>query len=309
MLPFCFGKEVYDSTGRGDRPFPVFRNGVIITGVIATLIATTAIAGVVGTGLGGLIGAMLQKDSNRTVSLLLSFAGGVMLSVVCFDLVTESIATGVGILTVIAAIAVGVLVTYFLNFLIDRKTNPEVPHIDAKHPKTADDLDELIHSDHLEMHYARKDNKLALMVAGMVMACAIALHNIPEGMTIGASYAHNDGVMGSSALVLAVLIGLHNIPEGMAVSVPLIGGGMHKAKAVIMTALSGAPTIIGALLGYMIGDMSVLGLAMSLGFASGAMLYVVFGEILPQAILMYRSKLPAFATIIGMFVGLFIIYA
>ncbi len=277
--------------------------------MIATLIATTAIAGVVGTGLGGLIGAMLQKDSNRTVSLLLSFAGGVMLSVVCFDLVTESIATGVGILTVIAAIAVGVLVTYFLNFLIDRKTNPEVPHIDAKHPKTADDLDELIHSDHLEMHYARKDNKLALMVAGMVMACAIALHNIPEGMTIGASYAHNDGVMGSSALVLAVLIGLHNIPEGMAVSVPLIGGGMHKAKAVIMTALSGAPTIIGALLGYMIGDMSVLGLAMSLGFASGAMLYVVFGEILPQAILMYRSKLPAFATIIGMFVGLFIIYA
>ena len=46
-------------------------------GVIATLIVTTALAGVVGTGLGGLVGAMLQKDSNRTVSLLLSFAGGV----------------------------------------------------------------------------------------------------------------------------------------------------------------------------------------------------------------------------------------
>ena len=273
------------------------------------MITATAIAGVVGTGLGGLVGAMLQKDSNRTVSLLLSFAGGVMLSVVCFDLVTESIATGVSIMTVIMAIAVGVVVTYFLNFLIDRKTNPEVPHIDANHPKTADDLDELIHSDHLEMHYARKDNKLSLLVAGMVMACAIALHNVPEGMTIGASYAHNDGVMGSSALILAVLIGLHNIPEGMAVSVPLIGGGMHKAKAVFMTALSGAPTILGALVGYMIGDMSVIGLALSLGFASGAMLYVVFGEILPQAILMYQSKLPAFATIVGMFVGLFIIYA
>ena len=54
-------------------------------GVITTLILTTAIAGVAGTGLGGLIGALLQKDSNRTVSLLLSFAGGVMLSVVCFD--------------------------------------------------------------------------------------------------------------------------------------------------------------------------------------------------------------------------------
>lgn len=278
-------------------------------GVLSTLLAATFIAGVAGTGLGGLIGAMLQKDSNRTVSLLLSFAGGVMLSVVCFDLVTESIATGVGIMTVILSVAAGVAVIYFLNYLIDRNTNPEVPHIDENHPKTADDLDELIHSDHYGVHYANRDNKVALMIAGIVMASAIALHNVPEGMTIGASYASNNGVMGSSALVLAVLIGLHNIPEGMAVSVPLISGGMSKPRAVLLTALSGIPTIIGALLGYAIGEIGALGLALSLGFASGAMLYVVFGEILPQAILMYHSKLPSFSAIIGMLVGLFIIYA
>ncbi|MDO4733284.1 MAG: ZIP family metal transporter, partial [Bacillota bacterium] len=218
-------------------------------------------------------------------------------------------ATGVGIFVVIAAIGFGVLITYLLNHLIDRKTNPEVPHIDENHPKTADDLDELIHSNHFGLHRDRRDNKLSLLVAGVVMACAIALHNIPEGMTIGASYANDDGVLGRSALVLAVLIGLHNIPEGMAVAVPLIGGGMNKARAVFMTALSGVPTIIGALLGFIIGDMSVLGLALSLGFASGAMLYVVFGEIVPQAILMYQSKLPAFSVIFGIFVGLIIIYA
>ena len=203
-------------------------------GVIETLLVTTAIAGIAGTGLGGLIGAMLQKDSNRTVSLLLSFAGGVMLSVVCFDLITEAIATNVGLFVVIAAIAFGVTVIYLLNDWIDRKTNPEVPHIDANHPKTADDLDELIHSDHYQHHHSNKDNKFALFVAGVVMACAIALHNLPEGMTIGASYASNNGVMGSSALVLAILIGLHNIPEGMAVSVPLISGGMGKSKAVLL---------------------------------------------------------------------------
>ena len=291
---------------------PVFnrkKTGGILTDVLFTLIVTTAIAGVAGTGLGGLIGALLQKDSNRAVSLLLSFAGGVMLSVVCFDLVTEAIETEVGILTVIAAIAAGVAVTYLLNYLIDRKTNPEVGHINDSHPKTADDLDELIHSNHYEHHYANQDNKLALFVAGVVMASAIALHNVPEGMTIGASYASNNGVMGSSALVLAVLIGLHNIPEGMAVSVPLISGGMNKPKAVLVTALSGVPTIIGALLGFAIGEIGAMGLALSLGFASGAMLYVVFGEILPQAILMYHSKLPAFSTIFGMLVGLFIIFA
>ncbi|MBQ5866855.1 MAG: ZIP family metal transporter [Oscillospiraceae bacterium] len=277
-------------------------------GVIATLLMTTFLAGVVGTGLGGLIGAMLQKNSNRAVSLLLSFAGGVMLSVVCCDLVIEAIETEVGVLTVILAVAIGVTVTYLLNYLIDRKTNPEVPHIDEKHPKTADDLDELIHSDHLEQHYAKNDGKLSLFIAGVVMACAIALHNVPEGMTIGASYASNDGVMGSAALVLAILIGMHNIPEGMAVSVPLIAGGMKKWKAVLMTASSGIPTILGALLGYLLGEIGALGLAFSLGFASGAMLYVVFGEILPQAILMYHSKLPAFSTIVGMLVGLFIIF-
>ena len=278
-------------------------------GIFETLLLTTAIAGVGGTGLGGLIGAMLQKDSTRTVSLLLSFAGGVMMSVVCFDLVVEAVETGMGVMTVIAAIALGVIIIYGLNYLIDRNTNPEVPHIDENHPKTADNLDELIHSDHYEQHHAKQDNKFALFVAGMVMVCAIALHNVPEGMTIGASYASNNGVMGSSALVLAILIGLHNIPEGMAVSVPLISGGMSKTKAVLMTALSGVPTIVGALLGFWIGEIGALGLALSLGFASGAMLYVVFGEILPQAILMYHSKLPAFSTIVGILVGLFIIYA
>ena len=276
--------------------------------VIGTLILTTALAGVAGTGLGGLIGAMLQKDSNRVVSLLLSFAGGVMLSVVCFDLVTESIGTGMGIWTVVGAVAFGVAVTFLLNHLIDRKTNPEVPHIDADHPKTADDLDELIHSDHLEQHYARKDSKLGLFVAGVVMACAIALHNVPEGMTIGASYASGDGVLGRAAMTLAVLIGLHNIPEGMAVSVPLISGGMPKWKAVLITACTGIPTILGALLGYLLGEIGPLGLTMSLGFASGAMLYVVFGEILPQSILMYHSKLPAFSTIVGILAGLLIIF-
>ena len=277
-------------------------------GIIETLLLTTALAGIGGTGLGGVIGALLQKDSKKVVSLLLSFAGGVMLSVVCFDLVAEAIETNAGVWVVMGAIAFGVAITYFLNYLIDLKTNPEVPHIDENHPKTADDLNELIHSDHLEQHYARQDSDFGLFVAGLVMACAIALHNIPEGMTIGASYASNGGVMGSAALVLAILIGLHNIPEGMAVSVPLISGGMPKWKAMLITAGSGIPTVIGALLGYLLGEIGPLGLTMSLGCASGAMLYVVFGEILPQSILMYHSKLPAFSVIVGILVGMLVIF-
>lgn len=277
--------------------------------VIGNLLIVTALAGVIGTGLGGVIGALLQKESNRVVSLLLSFAAGVMLSVVCFDLVVEAIETNTGIYTVIVSIALGVAATYFLNYIIDKKTSPEIAHIDESHPKTADDLDELIHSDHLEHHVQKKDNKFSLFIAGIVMACAIALHNVPEGMTIGASFAMENAVLGSSSIVLALLIGLHNIPEGMAVSVPLISGGMKKRRAVLITAATGIPTVLGALLGFWLGEIGPLGLTLSLGSASGAMLYVVFGEILPQSILMYHSKAPAFSAIIGMLVGLLIIFA
>ena len=271
------------------------------------LIKATALAGIGGTGLGGIIGALFKRDSKRTVSLLLSFAGGVMTSIVCFDLIESAIGTNTSIYIISLGICFGVAMVYLLNLYIDRVTNHEVRHIGKNHPATADDLDEIIHSNHLSVHMRKRYTKLSLFIAGLIMASAIALHNLPEGMTIWASFANSKGLMEGSALVLAVLIGLHNIPEGMAISVPLINGGVKRRKAILITALSGAPTIIGALIGYFIGDIGALGLALSLSFASGAMLYVTFGEILPQSILMYRSKLPAFFVIIGMLVGLIVI--
>ena len=142
------------------------------------------------------------------------------------------------------------------------------------------------------------------------MAAAIALHNVPEGMVIGASFARtaNETLLNRGGLTMAIIIGLHNIPEGMAVAVPLISGGMSKWCSVVVTALTGFPTILGALLGFTVGAMGPTALTLSLSFASGAMLYVVFGELLPESILMWRSKLPATATIIGMLTGLAIIY-
>ncbi|MGN1139033.1 MAG: ZIP family metal transporter, partial [Ruminococcus sp.] len=237
------------------------------------VIVITTIAGVGGTGLGGLIGAIFSKDSEKIVSLFLSFAGGVMLSVVCFDLLFEAVEQSpndiLHLILVISMVLVGYGVIYVLNFWIDKTTNNEIAHIDKNHPKTADQLSELIHSNHYEEH-KKKPTKSSLFIGGLVMACAIALHNLPEGMVIGASYA-NDGAVGftiTGGLVLAIVIGLHNIPEGMSVSVPLIAGGMNKAKAVFVTAATGAPTIIGAVLGYTFGSLGPTALAISLSFAS-----------------------------------------
>ena len=274
----------------------------------------TLISGAGGTGLGGLIGALFKSESNRTISLLLAFAGGVMTDMVCFDLLAEaeeaaSQVTEHGVLLVILAVALGVAVVYLLNHLIDRKTRKEVSHTaDADHPETHDDIDELVHADHLNMHKRHHDSKLSLFVAGVVMACAIALHNIPEGMTIGASFAVSSDLMWGTGMIMAVLIGLHNIPEGMAVAVPLISGGTGRVRATLLTAACGLPTVLGAWLGFWLGDIGPLGLTMSLGFASGAMLYVVFGEIMPESYLIYRSKLPAFAVMVGLALGMFMIF-
>lgn len=274
----------------------------------------TLISGAGGTGLGGLIGALFKSESNRTISLLLAFAGGVMTAMVCFDLLAEaeeaaSQVTEHGVLLVILAVALGVAVVYLLNHLIDRKTRKEVSHTaDADHPETHDDIDELVHADHLNMHKRHHDSKLSLFVAGVVMACAIALHNIPEGMTIGASFAVSSDLMWGTGMIMAVLIGLHNIPEGMAVAVPLISGGTGRVRATLLTAACGLPTVLGAWLGFWLGDIGPLGLTMSLGFASGAMLYVVFGEIMPESYLIYRSKLTAFAVMVGLALGMFMIF-
>ena len=274
----------------------------------------TLISGAGGTGLGGLIGALFKSESNRTISLLLAFAGGVMTAMVCFDLLAEaeeaaSQVTEHGVLLVILAVALGVAVVYLLNHLIDRKTRKEVSHTaDADHPETHDDIDELVHADHLNMHKRHHASKLSLFVAGVVMACAIALHNIPEGMTIGASFAVSSDLMWGTGMIMAVLIGLHNIPEGMAVAVPLISGGTGRVRATLLTAACGLPTVLGAWLGFWLGDIGPLGLTMSLGFASGAMLYVVFGEIMPESYLIYRSKLPAFAVMVGLALGMFMIF-
>lgn len=280
-----------------------------------TVTLMTLIAGVGGTGLGGILGALVRTESNRIVSLLLSATSGVMISIVCFELMVESFEAAQSVFSdsavfiVCAAVIVGMVVVFLLNWLIDKRTEGEVPHTASSlHPKTHDNIDELSHIDHYNQHLKEHAPKRELWVAGVVIACAIALHNIPEGMSIGASYNIDTEGGVSMALVLAVLIGLHNIPEGMAVSVPLVAGGMNRIKAALLTAASGAPVVLGAWLGYWIGDIGAIGLAASLGFASGAMLYVVFGEIVPQAVLMYRSKVPAFFVIIGMLIGMIIIY-
>ena len=282
------------------------------------VVIVSAVSGVLGTGFGGFLGTVFKKDNSKIVSLLLSFASGVMLAIVCFELIPEAIMPeGAVAETPLYLIVVGVVAgfasVYILNMIIDKHANKEVKHIDKKHPQTADSLDELIHSDHYDVHRKRHNDGIArkyeLFLAGIIMSCALALHNLPEGMVIGASYAgHTGNLFVGGGFLIAVVLGLHNIPEGMAISVPLITGGTKKVKAVLLSALAGVPTILGAILGYSLGLLSPIWLALSLTFAAGAMFYAVFGELIPEAILIYKSKLPALAILVGFLLGIVLVF-
>ena len=228
----------------------------------------TAAAGVGGTGLGGAAACLFRRDSSRTVSLLLSFAAGVMMAVVCFDLLAEA---APGHLAVSAA---GILGGYGVTAGLNRALEGCSAFAGRNH----------------------------LLLAGVVMAAAIALHNMPEGMVIGAGFAGGE----RGGWLLAAVIGLHNIPEGMAVAVPMAAGGERRWKAAALAALTGAPTMLGAALGYGVGTLSASALTVVLSMASGAMLYVVFAELLPEAAELWQSKLPAFAAVAGVILGMVI---
>jgi len=92
----------------------------------------------------------------------------------------------------------------------------------------------------------------------------------------------------------------------MAVATPLLVGGINKWKVVIWTAACGVTTVLGALIGVLIGNISDYAIALSLSTAGGAMLYVVFGEIIPQSVVITKSRAAPLITLFGIIVGLVI---
>lgn len=243
--------------------------------VLSEICVVTFAAGVIGTGIGGLFGVISGSAEKRTVAFLLSLSAGIMLSVVCFDLLAESLKTG-GVFLTCAGTALGFLIIYILSE-ITRRMSP------AKRQGVG--------------------SGKQLYMSGLFTAAAIALHNFPEGMVIGSSGV---GGVASGSAALAVVIGVHNIPEGAAIALPLKLGGMKSIKAVTLTALAGAPTVLGAIFGYFLGTLSNMWLSLSLSLASGAMLYVVFGELLPESENANNST-GAFAAVGGILLGMVIV--
>ncbi|MCL2108003.1 MAG: ZIP family metal transporter [Oscillospiraceae bacterium] len=257
----------------------------------------SVIAGAGGTGLGGLFTAAIGKRSASTGCYMLSFAGGVMISVVCFGLMPESIdllkisySDFSSIALAIAGLILGIVIVLILNRIVDRITIAGLANEDKL--KIHHTPEELYHSGNLD--------KSKLFRSGFLMLVVIALHNIPEGMAIGAGGTYDFDF----GLAIAVMLALHNIPEGMAVATPLIVAGVHKGKVLLFTVLAGSTTLIGAGLGVLVGGVSDAAVALSLSGAGGAMLYVVFAEIIPQSIMSTKNRAVTIVALSGIIVGM-----
>lgn len=279
----------------------------------------TAVTGVGGLALGGALATVLHTPSDRSVSLLLRFTAGIMLSVVCFDLVSDSLESA-GLWGAVLWVLLGYFATYLLNCWIDKRAHHSHSHGGHdEHPHGHDghghDHEHHRHG-HDPDHEGLHDNgelcacgHHTLHTAGLVLAAAVALHNMPVGMAIGATFAGAAEAAVLSGVLAALIIGLHNLPEGMSIAAPLLAGGASAGGSIAVAALSGLPTILGALLGYSIGTMDPALLGASLGFAAGAMLYVIFGELLPESEQLWRHRLSGLATMLGMLLGILLIFS
>ena len=231
-------------------------------------------AGFLGATTGAIITLFIRTESKGVLSALMSFAAGVMIAVVCFDLVPE--ATGYGnIYLTVGSILLGVAAVSLIEQISIRKK--VITSLPTEH------------------------NNEKLISIGLIISFALGLHNLPEGIIIGTSTHVERGA------IMAILIGLHDIPEGMAMAAPLRAAGKRPLYLIGICALSGVPTFVGAALGYVLGSISPVVMAICTAAAGGAMIYVVFAQMLPASGKLYGGRLSGFATILGILVGIFII--
>ncbi|MDO9438219.1 MAG: ZIP family metal transporter [Hydrogenophaga sp.] len=125
---------------------------------------------------------------------------------------------------------------------------------------------------------------------------AIALHNVPEGLAIGVGYAANNGLRADA---LATGIAIQDVPEGLVVAVALLAAGYSRVFAVLIGMASGLVEPLGAVLGAAVVGHSAMLLPWGLGFAAGAMLFVISHEIIPES---HRKGHEAYATS-GLMIG------
>ena len=228
----------------------------IITGLLIPLL---------GTMLGSAF-VFLMKDEipMRVQKLLLGFASGVMVAASVWSLLIPAMEmeAGKGALSVVPA-AVGFLSGVGFLLLIDVVTP------------------------HLHLGTDKPEGPRSHLSRTAMLALAVTIHNLPEGMAVGVVFAGADSGIANISLASAVAVSLgiaiQNIPEGAIISMPMRAAGNSRWRSFVIGSLSGAVEPVGAVAVLLLASLLTPVLPYMLAFAAGAMMYVVVEELIPEA--------------------------
>jgi len=217
------------------------------------------LSGFAATAIGAVAAIALRDIAARTQDIMLGFAAGMMLAASSFSLILPGIEAAQALYgnqllaacVVVAGLGLGVALMVGLDRF--------VPHEHEKSGRRGPE--------------AQRINRVWLFVL------AITLHNLPEGMAIGVSFANGDMKVG---LPLTTAIAIQDIPEGLAVALALRVTGISALRAALIAVGSGLMEPIGAIVGLGISSSFALGYPIALGLAAGAMIFVVSHEVIPE---------------------------
>ncbi len=234
-----------------------------------------------GTMLGAAFVFFMRDDmSPRLQKSLLGFASGVMVAASVWSLLIPAMEmeAGKGAWSVLPA-AVGFLAGMGFLLLIDELTP------------------------HLHIGTDKPEGPRSRLSRTTMLALAVTIHNLPEGMAVGVVFAGADngaaGLSLASALAVSIGIAIQNIPEGAIISMPMRAAGNSKWRSFLIGSLSGAVEPIGGLAVVLLASLMTPALPYLLAFAAGAMFYVVIEELIPEASEGEHSNLSTIGFAIG----------
>lgn len=234
-----------------------------------------------GTTLGSAMVFFMRKEMDKKIEkMLLGFAAGVMIAASVWSLLIPAIdmAGEQGKVSWIPA-TVGFLGGIAFLLILDSL----IPHL------------------HLES--AKPEGIESNLKKTTMLVLAVTLHNIPEGMSVGVTFAGaligDASITMAGAFALAVGIAIQNFPEGAIISMPLRSEGISRLRSFVYGALSGVVEPIGALITILLAKQIVPALPYLLAFAAGAMIYVVVEELIPESQAGEHSNIGTIGVAIG----------
>ncbi|MEO2209585.1 ZIP family metal transporter [Paenibacillus amylolyticus] len=202
------------------------------------------------TGLGAVPILFMRKISHRLRDILLAYAAGIMTSASVYNLIPEALGQ-----SNLFVLAFGIMLGSLVLLILEMK----IPHVDLENPE--------------KMPF-KIETKAFMIIA------AITMHNLPEGLSVGVSYASSDENLGN---LIAFSIGLQNAPEGFLVALFLVNQNIGRFKALGIATLTGAVEIITAMIGYTLSSLVAGLVPYGLAFAAGAMMFIVYKELIPES--------------------------